>query len=195
MGLDVQLENQLCHWPKFQARYGPIFKLPIFGHETWSLAEVPEVAHIGSFYPKGSKFSLFLLNGQRFPRYGGPIFKIAIFGHETWPLAKVPEVAYIFPKLPLSLKFHSDLLYGWSFPRLWQFCIFQLVTMLIFNLFLKLYLKFQILRRKFCEDCYTEYSEKVWLKKNRNCRRSSLLKSSLPYGPMLTKMIKVLKVR
>ena len=27
-------------------RYVPIFKIAIFGHETWSLAKVPEVAHL-----------------------------------------------------------------------------------------------------------------------------------------------------
>ncbi len=75
-------------------RYVPILKIAIFGHETWSLAKVPEVAHILSFQPRGSKLSLFSLYGQWFPRYG-PIFKIAMFGHETLPLAKiVPEIAY-----------------------------------------------------------------------------------------------------
>ena len=74
-----------------------MFNITIFGHETWTLAKVPEVAHIHvlSFYLTGSKLSLFfLLYGQQFPRYGA-IFKIAIFGHETWTLAKVPEVAHI----------------------------------------------------------------------------------------------------
>ncbi len=50
-------------------RYVGIFKIAIFGHETWPLAKVPEVAPILSFYPKGSKLSLFLLYRQRFPRY------------------------------------------------------------------------------------------------------------------------------
>ncbi len=49
--------------------------------------------HIPSFYPRGSKLSLFLLYRHRFPRYR-PIFKIAIFGHVTWQVAKVPEVAH-----------------------------------------------------------------------------------------------------
>ncbi len=62
---------KLGKWPKFQ-------KLHIY-----SLSN-----------PEGSKLSLFLLYGQRFPRYG-PIFKIVIFGHETWQVAKVPEVAHI----------------------------------------------------------------------------------------------------
>ena len=48
---------------------------------------------ICTFYPRGSKLSLFLLYRQPFSRYG-PIFKIGIFGHETWNLKKVPEVAY-----------------------------------------------------------------------------------------------------
>ncbi len=118
-----------------------IFKIVIFGHKTWPLANVPEVAHIFSFhvvemklifalratgseikanfflnfhiwawhfatgkvpevahtcvlsfYPKGSKWGIFSLYGQRFPRYG-PIFKIALFRYETWPLTKDSEVA------------------------------------------------------------------------------------------------------
>ncbi len=100
MGLDALLKNQLghhqvqgsksCTYTLFPAqggvkfrlfllygerfpRYGPIFKIAIFGHETWQVAKVPEVAHMLSFYPKGLKLSLFLLYGQRFPRYG-PIF-------------------------------------------------------------------------------------------------------------------------
>ncbi len=72
------------------------FKIAIFGHETCPIGlKVPEVEHILCLCPREggcSKLSLFLLDRQRFPRYG--IFKIAIFGHETWPLAKVPEVAH-----------------------------------------------------------------------------------------------------
>ncbi len=75
-------------------KYRPIFKIAIFGHETWQVAKVPEVAHIHSFYPRGAKITLFMLYGTRFPRYG-PIFKIAILGHETWQGSKVPEVAHI----------------------------------------------------------------------------------------------------
>ncbi len=41
-------------------RYRPIFKIAIFGHETWQVAKVQKVVHIPSFYPKGSKLSLFL---------------------------------------------------------------------------------------------------------------------------------------
>ncbi len=70
MGLDALLVNQLA------------------------IGESLEVAHIPSFYPRGIKLNLFLLYGQRFPRYWS-IFKIAIFGHETWQVAKVPEVAHI----------------------------------------------------------------------------------------------------
>ncbi len=93
------------HWQWFP-RYVSIFKIVIFGHETWPLAKVPEVAHkssllckilsylILSFYPRGSKSSLFSLYGHRFPRYT-PISKIALFRNETWPLAKVTEIVHI----------------------------------------------------------------------------------------------------
>ena len=116
---------------------GRFFKIAIFGHETWPLVKMPDVAHIPvlSFYPKRSKLSLVLLYGQRFPRYG-PIFRIAIFGH-------------ILPKQPPSPKFHSVLLHGWPFPRYWQCCIFPLATMLNFNLFSKgSNLKFQNLKKQ-----------------------------------------------
>ena len=36
-------------------RYWPIFKIAIFGHETWPLAKVPEVAHIIPFHPRGGR--------------------------------------------------------------------------------------------------------------------------------------------
>ena len=72
-------------------RYGLIFKIVTFGHETSPL--VPEV--VLPFYPRGVKLSLFSLYGQLFPRYG-PIFEITIFGHETSPLVKVPEVVHLY---------------------------------------------------------------------------------------------------
>ncbi len=34
----------------------------------------------------------------------------------------------------------------------------------------------------FGEDCHRKHSEKVWLKKNHNCKRSSILKCFLPQG-------------
>ncbi len=78
-------------------RYGPIFKIAIFGHETWPLANVPEVAHILISIPGGhqigSKFSWFSLYKQRFLRHR-LVFKNAIFEYETWPLAKVSAVAH-----------------------------------------------------------------------------------------------------
>ncbi len=39
--------------------YGYIIKISIFGHETWPLAKVPEVACILSFCPRGLEFRLF----------------------------------------------------------------------------------------------------------------------------------------
>ena len=128
------------HWPKFQTlhiflsqrleiesfllygqrfpRYGPIFKIALFGREIWPLAKVLEVAHGLSFYPRVSKLRLFLLYGQQFPRRW-PIFKHALFGHDTWPLAKVLEVAHIYSFYPgwVGLKLSLFSLYGQRFPR------------------------------------------------------------------------------
>ena len=92
----------------------PIFKIAIFGHETWPLALlVPEVAHVLSFYPRRSKLNLFSLYGQHFLRYG-PIFNIATFGHETLPLAKVPHYTLF---LPQAVEIELFLLHGQRFPR------------------------------------------------------------------------------
>ncbi len=44
-----------------------IFKIIIYGHETWNLKKVLEVVYGTSFYSGGQKLSLFLLYGQRFP--------------------------------------------------------------------------------------------------------------------------------
>ena len=71
---------------KWFPRYEPIFKIAIFGHETWSSAKVPEVCTYmcSLFLPReggGLKLSLFSPYVHRFPRYW-PIFKIAIFGCE-----------------------------------------------------------------------------------------------------------------
>ncbi len=97
-------------------RYGLIFKIAIFGHETWNLKNVPEVAYGPSFYPIGSKLSLFLLYMQLFPRYR-PIFKVVIFGHETWNLKKVPQIAYGPSFYPIGSKLSLFLLYRRPFSR------------------------------------------------------------------------------
>ncbi len=71
---------------------GLFSKLPyIFGYETWSLAKVPEVVHILSFYPRGSKSSLFPSTCSSF-RAMGVIFKIVIFGYETCPWQKIQKL-------------------------------------------------------------------------------------------------------
>ncbi len=43
-----------------------MFQIAIFGHETWPLTKVSEVAHILSFYPRGLQLSLFLVYGSGF---------------------------------------------------------------------------------------------------------------------------------
>ncbi len=40
------------------SRYGLILKIAIFGHETWPLAKMADVAHICSFYPRGVEIKL-----------------------------------------------------------------------------------------------------------------------------------------
>ena len=95
-----------------------IFKVAIFGHETWQVAKLPELAHILSFYP-GLKLNFFRSKGKRFPRYE-PIFKIDIFGHETWSLVKVPEIAHILSFYLMGSKLNLFSLYGQGFQRYWM---------------------------------------------------------------------------
>ncbi len=94
-------------------RYGPTSKIAIFGHETWPLAKVPEVAHILTLYTRAAKMSLFSLYGQRFPR----LLKLPIFGHEIWPLGKVPGVAHIQSFYPRGSKLSLFTLYGQRLPE------------------------------------------------------------------------------
>ena len=51
-------------------RYGPSFKIPIFGHETWQVAsgQSSRSCTYTLFLPQGWTLNLFLLYGQRFPR-------------------------------------------------------------------------------------------------------------------------------
>ena len=64
----------------------------------------PNQQPIQNTSPVGSKLSLFLLYGQRFPTYG-LIFKIAIFGDETWQLAKVHINSLSTPRVKIELIF------------------------------------------------------------------------------------------
>ncbi len=83
-----------------------IFKIAIFGHETWPLAKVPEFAHMLPSYHRGSKLGIFLLYEKQFLSCR-PIFKIAIIAHETWQVAKVPEFANIPSFYPRVVEIES----------------------------------------------------------------------------------------
>ncbi len=82
-----------------------IFKIATFGHETWQVAKVPEVAHIHSFYPKGSKLSFFLSMGSGF-RDTGQVSKLPFWG---MTLGKWPK---LYGWAPI---FQSVLLHGQTF--------------------------------------------------------------------------------
>ncbi len=67
-------------------KYRPIFKIPIFGHETWPLAKVPEVAHILCYYRRGSNWAYFHWTGSGF-RDMGQFSKLPYLGMKLghWP--------------------------------------------------------------------------------------------------------------
>ncbi len=134
MGLDVLLENQLCHLPKFhiyslsnpgveikliftlQAALSQIranfSKLPYLGMKFVHCPKLPEVAHIRCFYPKGAKLTLFLLYAQRFPSirpgYKGSFSKLPYLGMKLghWPkFQKLRIHSLYYPRVPNSLRF------------------------------------------------------------------------------------------
>ena len=71
------------------SRYRLIFTITIFGHETWQLANAPEVAHTPFFRIS----AMFRCTGYGFPDTGGfSTLNIATFGHEIWPLAKFQKL-------------------------------------------------------------------------------------------------------
>ncbi len=80
-------------------RYGPIFKIAIFGHETWPLAKVPEVAHLVSFYPRGVDISAyFCFTGSGFQDMGQfwaePIAGVVML--LQWPFRGRPGLSAVY---------------------------------------------------------------------------------------------------
>ncbi len=67
------------------SKINPIFKIAmcVFGHQTCQLAKSHKVAYnMLSFYPSGSKLTLYSLYGQRWFRDKCRFFNIAIFGQD-----------------------------------------------------------------------------------------------------------------
>ena len=75
------------------------FKFPYLGMKSRNWRNVPKFAYVLSFYPRGSKISLFSLYRQPFSRYE-TIFKISIFWHLILNLKKGPKVAYVLSFYP-----------------------------------------------------------------------------------------------
>ncbi len=104
--------------PATVPRYGLILKIVTFGHETCQKLHV-----MLSFYPIGSKLSLFLLYGQRFPRYWSifrDIGQFSILPYLGMKLGHWPEVARILSFYPMGSKLSLFSLYGQRFPRYWS---------------------------------------------------------------------------
>ncbi len=64
----VEIELILLYGQQF-LRYGPFFKIAIFGHETWPLAKVPKLAHMLPILSPSPKFHSILLYGWPYLRY------------------------------------------------------------------------------------------------------------------------------
>ena len=97
-------------------RYVPIFKIAIFGHDTWSLAKIPEVAHIASFYPRGN-WAYFRSTGSGLRDTGG-FSKLPYLGVKLGHSPKFQKLHIYFLNYPLSPKFHSVLLCGCPFSKI-----------------------------------------------------------------------------
>ncbi len=114
-------------------RYRVIFKISIFGHETWPLGHWQKI----QIYPlstQGSKLSLFSL-------YAVSEIWADFQNCHIWAwnltIGQSSRTGTYTPYTTPESQFHSVLLYGWLFQIYWQFFIFPLATMLNFNLILK----------------------------------------------------------
>ncbi len=93
-----EMELILLYGQQFP-RYRPIFKIAIFGHETWPLAKVPEVAHLVSFYPRGVDISAyFCFTGSGFQDMGQfwaePIAGVVML--LQWPFRGRPGLSAVY---------------------------------------------------------------------------------------------------
>ena len=100
-------------------RYRPIFKIAIFGHETWPLAKVPEVAHTGYTLfstPWGRNWAYFRSMGSGFRDTDG-FSKFAFKGMTLsyWPQFQKSRI--FPPSTPWGSKLSLFLLYRQRFPR------------------------------------------------------------------------------
>ncbi len=105
--------------------YGPIFKIAIYnmiyGHETWQLAKVPEVAHILSLYPRGSiwqlspscKFHFIFL-------YRHPLLSYTVTGHSETTTPKVQKYMYLI-STTLRPQFNFVSPHSLTFSSYWPF--------------------------------------------------------------------------
>ena len=94
-------------------RYGPIFNIAIFGHETkWPKFQQ---SHIYSLSTPGVEIELIFVLRTAVSEISE--IKIAIFGHETWQASKVPEVPHILSFYPRGLKLGLFLRYGQRISR------------------------------------------------------------------------------
>ncbi len=130
-------------------RYRPIFKITIWGHETWSLALGPEVAHnILSFYLRGSKLSYSCSAGSQVSEIQANFQKCYIWAWNlvtdkssrscTYTLSTPSGLAFKMASViytrPTGIKYHESMgsklslfsLYGPRFPR--DGIIFKIAT-------------------------------------------------------------------
>ncbi len=103
--------------PRFQ-RYGPIFKIAIFGNETWLLGKVPEVPHILYFIlPQWVEIEVIFVLRAAVSEIWIHFSKLQYLsmkrGH--WPKC---QKLHIYPlSTPGESKLRLNLLYGQRFQR------------------------------------------------------------------------------
>ena len=92
-----------------------IIKIAIFEHEIWKLKKVPDVACGPSFYPTGSKWSLFALHAAVFEIHA----KFQNFHNLAWilELEERSQVAYVLSIQILGVDSKLVSLYGQLFLR------------------------------------------------------------------------------
>ncbi len=96
---------------------GMKLKIAIFGHETWPLAKIPQVAHIHSFYPSGEgDWAYFLATGSGF-RDMTRFSKLPYLGMKLGHLSKFQKLQIYSLPPPGGRKLGLFLVYGQRFLR------------------------------------------------------------------------------
>ena len=151
------------------------FQNCLFGHGTWPLAKVPQVAHISSFYPKGSKMRL-----------------TSLMGRFSKQFQNLHICSLNFSRVTNFIQFCSRVA---RFLDNWSLCFLHR-----YNGEFEI-LEKQIVKNHKLKNPQSSFVKTMGRKIQGKfetlaaiCRKSGVLKFALRLGPMLTKWKKIIKI-